>query len=298
MKKILCALCSEENNYEILYNENFDLKAIDEKIFSARRIPDGCHYRIVRCRKCDLIFSNPILEEKKILALYAGSKLTYESEINNLKATYGSYLRKIESRLPGKERLLEIGCGNGFFLQEALKQGFEKVYGVEPSAGAVAKASPKIRKKITIDFFGPGLYKDNYFDVICFFQTLDHIVDPNLFLKTCYQILKKNGIVFCITHNTDSIFTKILREKSPIFDIEHVYLFNKKTLRQIFKKNKFEVIDIFDVANEYSLGYWIKISSLGRRTKKFIKKVSVLLNFDKITIKLKVGNIGILVKKM
>lgn len=298
MKKIHCALCQKESPYQILFKENLDLKNINEKVFSARRIPDGYHYQVVRCQRCGLVFSNPILEEEKIKTLYSKSKLTYASEIKNLRKTYGHYLKKSELFLPSKERLLEIGCGEGFFLIEALKQGFKEVYGIEPSEDAVEKSLPKVRKNIINDFFQPGLFKANYFDVICFFQTLDHVINPNLFLKTCYKILKKNGIVFCITHNTDSIFTKILGEKSPIFDIEHVYLFNKKTLRQIFKKNKFRIIGVFDIANEYSLDYWVKMSPLSRKTKRLIKKASILLNFDKITLKLKVGNIGILAKKM
>ena len=59
MKEINCAIC-QNSNYKILYKPNFDIKKVDYNIFSARRLPDKIHYRIVKCKKCGLIYSNPI----------------------------------------------------------------------------------------------------------------------------------------------------------------------------------------------------------------------------------------------
>jgi len=296
MKKINCALCLK-SNYEVLYKENFDLALVNEKTFSARRIPDGCHYRIVRCQKCGLIYSNPILEEGKIKQLYCQSRLTYSLETDNLRKTYGRLLKKVKGASFEGESLLEIGCGNGFFLEEALGQGFKEVWGVEPSVDAAKKASRGIRKRIKIDVFRPGLFPKSYFDIICFFQTLDHIINPNLFLKTCFEILKNNGVVLCVTHNSKSFLNKVLGEKSPIFDIEHIYLFDKKTLIKLFEKNKFSVLDVFDIANDYSLNYWIKIFPLGRRIRNLLEKIISFLSLDRKIIKLKAGNIGLIAQK-
>jgi len=292
-----CAICGNNAPFEVLYPANFKAAQIDEDIFSARRIPDCCHYRLVRCLKCGLIYSNPILEEEKIKELYKRSKLTYEPEIKNLKKTYGDYLKKVIRVIPGKGNLLEIGCGNGFFLQEALKQGFKKVWGVEPSLSAVEKAPKRIKQNIKNEIFHQGLFKNNFFDVICFFQTLDHIVDPNKFLKTCYEVLKEKGVIFCIVHDTDSLSARLMGEKTPIFDIEHTFLYNKKTLRQIFEKNNFENIEELDIANEYSLRYWISLFPLGEHLKAFFTKSLTFFHLQDKSIKIKVGNIGIVAQK-
>ena len=297
MKNLICAICGENTPFEVLYPANFKRKQIDKVLFSARRIPDRCHYRMVRCKKCGLIFSNPILEENIIHRLYKESELTYGPEIVNLKNTYGNYLKKIINFAPEKNNLLEIGCGNGFFLKEALSYNFKNVWGVEPSVDAANKASREIKPFIKINNFQSKLFKNNFFDMICFFQTLDHIINPNLFLKDCFKILKRRGIIFCIVHNSGSVLAKILGEKTPIFDIEHTYLYNKTTLRKIFEKNNFEVVKVINIANEYSLRYWTKFLPFGTVFKKGIEKIIVLLHLEKISLRIKAGNIGVVAKK-
>ncbi len=84
-----------------------------------------------------------MLDEATLSHLYAKSTFDYESETANLKATYGRYLSKLR-RIGGRQQsLLEIGCGDGFFLEQALQQGYTDVRGVEPSEAAIAGASPR-----------------------------------------------------------------------------------------------------------------------------------------------------------
>src|SRR3990167_5103332 len=151
-----CALC-ERDEYAVLYKANFRLQDIDEKIFSARRLPDKIHYQIVKCNNDGLIYSTPILEYKKIEKLYRKSFTTYDEHIKNLNETYGYYLKQLNRFKSKKSRLLEIGCGNGFFLKEALFQGYKEVFGVEPGSKTVSMAPPEIRKNIVIDLFKHGL---------------------------------------------------------------------------------------------------------------------------------------------
>lgn len=140
-----CAICNSYQEYQILYKANFSLKRITKDFFSARRTPDRLHYQIVQCKKCQLIRSNPVIKPKRIKKLYKQGGLSYQEEIPNLRKTYGYYLDKIVKTFSvPKGRLLEIGCGNGFFLEEAQRQMFKKVVGVEPSSKIVESASKKI----------------------------------------------------------------------------------------------------------------------------------------------------------
>lgn len=280
MKLQKCAVC-ENNNYRVVYKANFNINNLTAKTFSARRIPDRIHYQIVKCKKCGLVYSNPILEYSEIEKLYKKSKYTYGEYEDDLNKTYGRYLKKLVDKLPAKEKLLEIGCGNGFFLQEAKKMGFEEVFGVEPGRETVIKASQEVKKNIIVDVFRKGQFQKDYFDVICIFQVLDHLTDPNSVLQECFRILKTGGSLICINHNVDAISAKILGEKSPIFDIEHTYLYNKKTLRQVFEKNKFKVLQVFDVSNYYPISYWFKML-----------KILNVLSFD-FKFWIRAGNIGI-----
>lgn len=293
----VCAICGENVPFKILYPANFKVESLNENHFSARRVPDHLHYRLVRCKKCGLIFSNPILKEKEINKLYRKSKVTYELEIENLKKSYGYYLEKVIDYAPGKKSLLEIGCGNGFFLEEALKQRFDRTWGVEPSVSAIENAPIKVKRFIKNDIFKKGLFENDFFDVVCFFQTLDHIVDPNKFLRTCHEVLKEKGVIFCIVHDIDSLSARLMGEKSPIFDIEHTYLFNQQTLRKLFEKNNFKVLNQMKIVNEYSFKYWNSLLPFGESLKKFIEKALVFFGLDKKTLRIQAGNIGIVARK-
>jgi len=287
MKTQFCPICGLQAAKKELYPQNFKISQINHKIFSARRLPDGLHYRIVKCSQCGLVFSDPILNQNQISHLYNQSFFTYQDRVNDLAKTYGYYLKRLENYQVNKDKLLEIGCGNGFFLEEAKRQGYQSVCGVEPSADAIHQAPLSIRRQIKHAVFNQKIFAKNSFDVISFFQTFDHIGDPNQFLKDCYYCLKPGGLILAINHNVDSLQSKILKEHSPIIDIEHTYLYNLKTIRLIFQKNKFQVIKTGSTFNIYPVNYIFHLLSL---PKGLMPKIGLKL-------KIKLGNLMLVGKK-
>lgn len=298
MRETKCALCGLKKSFLPLYRANFSLRRkIDQDTFSARRLPDQLHYRIVKCQKCGLVRSNPILSPQKIARLYKKSRVTYQAEIPDLKKTYGDYLKKTIPFLSQKNNLLEIGCGNGFFLEEALAQGFKNMAGVEPSEKAIKQAPKKLQKYIKNDFFHRQLFTENSFDLVCCFHTLDHVINPQQFIKDVYQVLRPQACALFIVHDVDSLMSKLFRENWPIFDIEHIYLFSKKTLAKIFEKNKFQAIKLFNVKNQYSLRYWLRTSPIPNRIKKYLINLFKKLNLAEARLILPAGNIAIIARK-
>ncbi len=191
---------------------------------------------------------------------------------------------------------MEIGCGNGFFLEEAKQQGYE-VYGVEPGKPSVDKAKPEIKKRIIVDIFKPGEFKKNFFDVICCFQTFDHVPDPNGLLAECYKVLKKGGLMLFFNHDIGAWQNRLMGEKSPIIDIEHTYLFDKKTMRKIFEKHKFKVLDVKSSFNIHHLSYWLHLFPLPNLIKLPIIKFLNLTRLGNLKFKMHPGNIVIFAKK-
>lgn len=298
MVEIKCAICKNNKNTEVLYKSTLRNNKLNSHTFSARRTPDRLHYKFLKCKKCGLIFSNPILDNNEINKLYFNSDFNYDLESEYLKKTYYNYFKKylLTKDLKSK-KFLEIGCGNGFFLQELKDNGINNVYGIEPGIESVKKANANIRKNIKVDILKNGLFPKDSFDIILCFHTLDHIPNPNKFLETVYLLLKKGGKVFFVVHNTNGLSVKLLKEKSPIFDIEHIYLFNNENLKQIFAQNKFKNSFVFDVKNTYPIRYWLKLFPLNYYLK---NKLILLLKFfklDLIPIKLNAGNIGIVSSK-
>lgn len=289
LKKVNCVICGSVKNYQILYKKNFKLTDLNVDTFSARRLPDKVHYQMVKCNNCGLVRSTPIVDIKYLSNLYKKSLLTYNDEINNLITTYTNAVKPILNKLPKNARILEIGCGNGFVLKAISDLGYKNVYGVEPSVDAIKKADPKIRKNIVLNILKPGLFKNKSFDFVFFFQTLDHIPDPNKFLKVCFQMLKNNGYILSFNHNVDSVSAKLLGERSPIIDIEHTFLYSFKTMIKIFEKNKFVVNKIYSPNNVLSFRHLFWLFPIPKFIKKKIISSPIKL-FDR-TINVKLGNI-------
>jgi len=112
----------------------------------------------VKCSTCGLVRSDPVAPPELVAQLYRQSGFTYGDEVADLKRTYGRYLAELDKYGARKGALLEIGCGNGFFLQQALAQGYSSVRGVEPSRAAVSQAAPEVRDGIVCDLMRPGLF--------------------------------------------------------------------------------------------------------------------------------------------
>lgn len=297
MINIVCAICGKKQKTRILYPSNLSGRTIDKNTFSARRVPENLHYRLNQCLNCNLIISSPILNKNKIIKLYQGSKFTYDTEASLVGKTYVRYLNKYIDRLSTESKVLDVGCGNGFFLDELYKLGYRHFYGVEPSHEAVSKAPKYLQKRIKIAILRPRLFEKSFFNLITCFHTLDHIIDPNVFINITRGLLKKGGLAYFVVHDTQGLSVKLLGENSPIFDVEHIYLFSKSTLRKIFEKNGFGVINVFDLKNTYSLSYWSRALPLPSLFKKLMAETLKISGLGNISITLNAGNIGIIAKR-
>ena len=298
MIDIICALCGEKQQIKTLYPSTFNEKMISKSTYSARRFPDKIHYRIVKCQNCSLVFSSPVLPPGKISMLYKESVCNYKEQIPYLIKTYLNIIKKIKSDIAENPKVLEVGCGNGFFIKALLDCGLTKeVFGVEPSSKMVLHADEGVRSRIKVNFFKQNLFPKSTFDLILCFHVLDHMIDPNEFIRGAQALLKKNGYIIVVVHDTEGLSVKLFQEKSAIFDIEHIYLFNRKTLSKIFLRNKFKVVQIFNLINSYPLDYWIKMSGFPSFIKKSSKFITTIFGINKKSISIPAGNIGIIAKK-
>ncbi|OAI42028.1 hypothetical protein AYO40_02010 [Planctomycetaceae bacterium SCGC AG-212-D15] len=250
-----CPICETTGPVTEVYPANFTLNDLNPRVFSARRLPDRIHFRLVRCRGCGLTRSDPIVDPALLHSLYAESSFTYGTEVAHLQRTYARYLRRAKRWARGWESLLEIGCGSGFLLEEASRQGLHDVRGVEPSCAAVAQAAPWLQPRIACDSFRPGLFAPESFDVICLLQVFDHLAEPAAVLEECQRLLRPGGLVLVVSHNIEALSARLLGEKSPVIDIEHTFLYSPSTLAKLLVRGKFEVVDGGPVWNSCSLNY-------------------------------------------
>ncbi len=299
-----CAICGNADNSIELFPANFTPQDLNANIFSARRMPDKIHYRLVRCQKCGLVRSDPIVDPETLAELYAKSSQTYDAEVSNLMDSYARYLERATNRLnllhPGNlhtETLLEIGCGSGFFLERALEYGFQRVVGIEPSRQAVEKRLPDARMEIINDILRPGLLPSGQFSLICMFQVFDHIADPNAFLEECCRALKPGGGILCLNHDVEALSARLMGERSPIIDIEHTYLYSKNTIRQIFSAHGFSVVETGTASNTYSLRYLFQLLPLPKQLKNSLLSMLRSQPAGNIKCTIPLGNLYLIAQK-
>jgi SAM-dependent methyltransferase len=285
-----CAICGTENNSETVYPASFDADAFTPAIFSARRTPDRIHYRLVRCLTCGLLRSDPVATDDVLSDLYTRSEFHYGEETESLSSTYGRYLAKCEAVWPRKDALLEIGCGNGFFLEEARRRGYADVRGVEPSTDAVAQAPADLQGAIVIDIMRPGLFEEQSFDVICFFQVLDHLADPGAVLGECLKLLRPGGLVLCLNHDEGALSARVLKQRSPIVDIEHTYLYSRRTLGRLLEDRGYRVRAGGAVRNTYSVRYLNHLLPLPNRAKSALAGALHATRVEDLRLSVPLGN--------
>ena len=110
-----------------------------------------------------------------------------------------------------KGRLLDVGCGVAYFLDLAKGRGWD-VHGTEYTDEAVAICR---EKGLTIHQ-GP-LHAENYtpgdFDVITYFEVIEHINNPREDLAQVSSLLRPGGLFYCTTPNFGSASRALLQEK-------------------------------------------------------------------------------------
>jgi SAM-dependent methyltransferase len=292
-----CAVCSTLGNATELYPANFSPEDFSPAVFSARRLPDRIHYRVVRCKTCGLVRSDPVADASLVAKLYRESQFDYRDEVDNLSHTYGTYLSRLDALGGEKGSLLDIGCGNGFFLAEASRRGYRDVRGVEPSEAAIKLADGEVRPRIVCAMMSDGLFPAGTFDVICLFQVLDHIFDPKGLLKTCFEILKPGGFVLCLNHNVESLSARLLKDHSPIIDIEHTYLYSLVTLAWLFQKLGFQVKESGGVRNRHSLNYLLRLVPCPAAIKEIMLRAANGSDLGRLSLSVPLGNLYMLAKK-
>lgn len=285
-----CAICGTLGNADELYPPTYDEAAFNERVFSARRIPDKIHYRMVRCRKCGLVRSDPSADQAGLSDLYERSSFDYAAEVPNLRRTYARYLARARSRTRGRS-FLEIGCGSGFMLEEALAQGYVTVRGVEPSHKAIAAASPSVRDRIVPGIMKPDLFEAGEFDTACMFQVFDHLPEPGAVLDQVREVLSPDGVLLCFNHNVASLSARVLGERSPIVDIEHCYLYSVETMKRLMERHGFDVVEVGAATNTLSFRHLVHLLPSPAKLKRGLLRAVDSTRIGRLPVRLPLGNL-------
>lgn len=141
---------------------------------------------------------------------------------------------KILPSLNSTEKVLEIGSGFGDFLKQLKLKSIE-AEGLELNPEAVVKCKQeglKIHDMLIDEFSDKN--KASY-DIVCFFQVLEHIADVHRFIKSSLETLKTNGkLIIGVPNNNPFLF---VNDKYHTLNLppHHAGLWNKTSLKALEK---------------------------------------------------------------
>jgi 2-polyprenyl-3-methyl-5-hydroxy-6-metoxy-1,4-benzoquinol methylase len=241
--QVPCPICNQPSNYDF---SSRDLMFNHDK-----------RYDYQHCTNCDFIFQHPLPSLESIAAFYPDNYSVYEEQsrlksISNsrksvLKNYYGYahlstsiiydlispmlkfFNHKFEAEYIQNGKLLDVGCGNGRYLDGMKKLGWQ-TQGVEFNASAVEVCNLSGLTVHDGDLFSAH-FDSNSFDVINVSHVIEHVPNPLAFFTELARVLKPNGSLIIKTPNSQALGRKLFNTNWYANDVpRHLYLFAHKNL--------------------------------------------------------------------
>jgi 2-polyprenyl-3-methyl-5-hydroxy-6-metoxy-1,4-benzoquinol methylase len=236
------------------------------EIQSANFFTEKNGFDLYRCGKCGLIFVWPTSGDyTKIYSedYFSGAKNSlgyadYEGDKEMMAGAFSAYLEKMEKVFPKKGKLLDVGAATGHFVELAKEKGWD-ASGIEISQYA-AEIGGKKGLKIITGKFETHHFSENYFDIVTFWDVLEHFEKPELVVRQARKILKSGGILALNTPDSSSLAAKFFgRHWHALVPPNHLHIFSRKNMVRLLAKNGFEVIETARVGKNFSLRFVLKV---------------------------------------
>lgn len=215
---------------------------------------DFAPFRVIRCENCGLDYLSPRLTENDIMKFYKGedyytpshSRQGYDDYLGLRDAWVNTFKRRLRDILhyKGEGRILDIGCGPGFFLEAAQEMGFDDIWGIDPSDFIVGVAREKFGDHILHGTIGSDFLEAQSFDILTAFDVFEHIYRPVDFVNRAHELLREDGILAFTTPNPHSLMARIFDKQWVSFKMpEHVFYWSPETVRPVLEE-KFDILEI------------------------------------------------------
>ncbi|QDU69062.1 class I SAM-dependent methyltransferase [Engelhardtia mirabilis] len=213
-------------------------------------------FSVVTCSDCGLTYVTPRLADGALIDEvynegYWSSSAAKDRGYTDYRSDAPLYLRTYRKRLsvirrhfarPG--RVLDVGCAAGYFLSVMQSEGWD-VTGLEPSDAIRPQAAERIgAQNVRAGLLGQVDLPKGHYDLITFWDVIEHIPDVVGALKVAREHLAPGGKLLIETQNVDSRAAAMLGKAWQHYKhAEHIYHFNPKTLGRVMDEAGFQVLE-------------------------------------------------------
>lgn len=224
---------------------------------TGRKLREINNFSLYRCILCDLEFFE---SDEDMISYYDDIYLEgrYFTDILNW-----AQKKFFEEKITYK-RLLEIGIGNGVFLNKAKEKGYE-VYGIDLVQENIKFAKEKFGlENIFCTSLNEFKKETNLkFDIIVFFDVLEHIKEPITFIQDIKELLKERGIIILSVPNRERFIDTLEKDFPP----NHLTRWNRTSLKFLLENEGFETqvevkkLGLDDIKNFFRKNIRLKLAT-------------------------------------
>ena len=207
---------------------------------------------MVQCRRCRFVYlGNPPTLEPAYEEYYAGEEAltipyTPDSPHDDYRELYHINTQRVDllTKIRDTGDLLDIGCGNGFFLDRAQSIKGYNPEGIDVSSGAVEFARNRFQVNARQASFREMIREEKRWDIITMWHVLEHFPDPVARLREIATLLNPNGICIVEVPNLHSLKFLLSRDKWEGGNHPRYYrsFFTARTLKRCFRQAGFRRI--------------------------------------------------------
>jgi SAM-dependent methyltransferase len=165
----------------------------------------------------------------------------------------GAWLRRANLQ---EKQLLEVGCGKGEYMSLLQQAGAQRVYGIENAPVSVNEAKNR-GLQVERGYMAPGFANPwpESFDGFAIFSFMEHWPDLNGSLRALHNFLNEGAAGLVEVPNFEFIVANGLYSE---FTVDHIFYFDRQTLRTVMELNGYEVIAIDAIWHGYILSAQVR----------------------------------------
>lgn len=214
--------------------------------------------RVVRCSACELQYLEEFPAPEEAEESYQDDYYNEESGARFLGplewvVRFFRWLR-VRSILRferGPGSFLDVGCGRGALVEEFQKRGWSAV-GTQISRTAARAAERRGVRVLVGELPALGLTPGT-FSVVTFFHVLEHLEDPDSYLRSAHELLRPGGVLLVEVPDCGGLGFRLLRHRHLCVDYpHHLFFFSRRTLTSLVERSGFRVVGRSFVSLEYS----------------------------------------------